>query len=653
MRRKWIKRIIFLLILGVILWLIAYLLPDKRINGLYLIPSDAIYILESNDPLKAWNAMSSSQVWKSVKDHPLFADITDDADYLDNLIAENPILTKLFGKRQLYLSAHPTSRRNYDFLFLVDVKRSAQPAILYTALEKVLRNDGFKVTRRAFENHEILEVEDRARDKLSVVKVDNFLLCSYTPQIVENAIRQKANPFFGIDYDFDEVYKQVAGRGMNKLYVQWQYLDEYLSCYFLNGKSFAAGLDEAMLFSALELEMEPGSWQLKGVTSLNPDRQSYLKALLNSGSSELRLPSILPNRTAWYVSFNFNSMSRFYEELLANLELFPAKNKEFTETRDRIEKLLDISIERNLIEWIGEEVGIAQIQPANLGKSEEDLVIFLRTKDLDLARKRLNEITQQVKKRTPAKFKSLAYKNYQIEYLAIKGVFKILFGNLFDKIEKPYFTILGDYVLFSNSPLTIIGCIEDFENNRILANSPTYQDAAQNIERSSFHAFIAPSRTRNLLSKHLDQESRNGLNRSAKYIDAFSSFVLDLRADGDVLGTRLRLVQSSERDSAQVQLAEIKGLFETFMVDVSAGNIQDSSLFRVQYIEDNMFKKFYPASEQLEIEAEMKDGKKNGTYTEYYPNGTLRVSGKYRRDQKTGLWKYYDESGELSKRKRY
>lgn len=653
MIRKWLKRLGILALLAGIIAIILYLMPDKRINGFYLIPDDAMYILESDDPIDAWKDLSGSSVWNTVKRHPIFADITEDADYLDQLIVENKLLLKFFGSRQLYVSAHPTSRRNYDFLFLVDLRKSAKTPLLYSVLSKILRNEGFKVTSRQFDSYEILEVEDDLSDKLSLVKVDNFLLCSYTPQLIEKAIRQKQNPYFGINYDFNAVYKPIGSKGDTRLYVQWAYADEYLSCYFLNGKSFAAGLDEALLFSALELQIDAASWQLKGVTNLNPERQSYLKALLNSGSSELRLPLILSNRTAWYVSFNFSSMDRFYDELISNLEIYPDQLREFQENKDKVENLLDINLEKHLIEWIGEEVGLAQVKPANLGSSEEDFVIVLHTKDLDLARKRLDEIAAQVKKRTPAKVKSLEYKNYKIEYLAIKGFFKILFGKLFDKIEKPYFTVVGDYVLFSNSPLTLIGMIEDFENDRILANSPNYKLVLDDSEQSSLNAYVAPPRARTLIGKHLDAQGRQAMDQSAEYIDAFSAFALELQADGDLLRTRVRIVQNVAQDSIPVDAAEIRKMYETFLVDLSSYELNDSVLFRVQYTEGNVFKKFYPASEQLEVKAEVKGNVKNGDYFEYYPDGVVKVQGKYKRDKKVGTWKYYDDRGNLTQRKRY
>jgi antitoxin component YwqK of YwqJK toxin-antitoxin module len=44
---------------------------------------------------------------------------------------------------------------------------------------------------------------------------------------------------------------------------------------------------------------------------------------------------------------------------------------------------------------------------------------------------------------------------------------------------------------------------------------------------------------------------------------------------------------------------------------------------------------------------------KQGSYFMYYQNGKLQVSGTYLNNQKTGEWKYYDESGKLLRTEKY
>lgn len=646
MGRKFLRISLLVIFLAALIRLVFYLMPDKRINGMYLIPSDAIYIIESEQPLSSWKLLSSSKIWGSVKDHASFESIEEDADYLDKLLQDNSYLLKLFGERQFYLSTHKTTANDFDFLYLVDLRKSAQRPILYTALEKVLRGEGFEVTRREHASTEILEVRND-KSVLSLCKIDNFLVCSYTPQLVESAIRQKNNPFFGIDYQFQEVFKEVSTKGAGRIYVQWSKLDDYLKCYFSNPDKLSADLDEALLFSALDLRMEENVWELIGYTSVNQGRRSYLRALSKAGKSEHRLPGILSNRTAWYTSFNFRSMQDFYRALRVELEQYPATKKEFDQNIDKVENLLDIEIDKHFVDWIGNEVGVAQLQSSGYTNQEEDLAIFLKMRDKPLALKRLHEISEQVRKKTPAKFKDLEYRSYRIRYLAIKGFFNALFGKAFEKLEKPHYTIIDEYVVFSNSPITLIGLIEDFEANRILQNTPAYQSIRTANKTSSLNAFVAPPVARKMIATHMRGSSRQNLNKSAEQIDRFGAFALDLRAEGDVFTTRLRIVQIDELDSMMTR-ADVDQLYRSYAVDHSI-----NEEFVLEYVEDGEFKQFFPGGEKIKILANMEDGQLHGRYEEFYPTGELHIKGKYKNGKKSGIWKFYSTSGALARKERF
>ncbi|GAB4161463.1 MAG: hypothetical protein Tsb0033_18930 [Winogradskyella sp.] len=66
------------------------------------------------------------------------------------------------------------------------------------------------------------------------------------------------------------------------------------------------------------------------------------------------------------------------------------------------------------------------------------------------------------------------------------------------------------------------------------------------------------------------------------------------------------------------------------------------------YDPDNGLKKIYfDNNQQVEITYNVKDGKFDGEYKGYHKNGNLRLEGVYKNDQKQGLWKEYDEQGNI------
>ena len=59
----------------------------------------------------------------------------------------------------------------------------------------------------------------------------------------------------------------------------------------------------------------------------------------------------------------------------------------------------------------------------------------------------------------------------------------MILGNLLSKLEKPYFTIIDRYVIFSNHPQTLKSIIDDYESGNTLVNSVEFYNFSKNFSR--------------------------------------------------------------------------------------------------------------------------------------------------------------------------
>jgi antitoxin component YwqK of YwqJK toxin-antitoxin module len=55
----------------------------------------------------------------------------------------------------------------------------------------------------------------------------------------------------------------------------------------------------------------------------------------------------------------------------------------------------------------------------------------------------------------------------------------------------------------------------------------------------------------------------------------------------------------------------------------------------------------------LHYEVELKNGMKHGNFREYFPEGTLKVRGKFKDDKPEGSWKLYDEEDKIIEEKEF
>ncbi len=648
----WFLAIIGIIAAGLYYWF--YLTPDKNISAFYLIPKNAMYVIETTTPIESWKRLSKSDVWKFLKKQDYFGEIGHNADFLDSLINDNSTLFSLFGNRDLLISAHKTKVKDYDFLFLINLKKGSKIGFVEETLEQILKSSGLKVETKEFKNKSILSAYNRAtKETLYFSIVQNYLLCSYTNQLIEGSIMEVEEPQLGRDENFLNIYKETAEDGLCKLYINYKYLNDFMQCYSDQPNPMISDLSKTMYYSGLKLEIGDDFAGLEGYTSINDSLESYLQALMLSGKGDIKAHEILPARTAIYHSLGFESGVEFYKNLVGVLQNDERTWNEFEANKNKIERLLKINLERDMLSWVGDEVAYVENEPSKYTEHLDDIMVVMKANSINYAKERLDFIADQVKKRSPAKFKKVDYKDYTIKFLDIKGVFKMFFGKLFSKLEKPYYTVVGDYVVFSNNPRTIISLIEDYETGNTLGKDKVFQDFLDNFSNeSTVFSYISSNRAFPLFVKKLDATSKAGVAKNEIYFRSFSDIGFQLTEREDKFFTKVRLnfneykpdTLGSDMDSAAMAEEDASMVLDS---------LDDIQRFLMAKFEHNVIRDYYANSDNLRFEAETKRGDLHGRYREFYETGELKIYGRYRKGEKRGVWHYYNKDGTLQRKERF
>ena len=225
--KKKIILFIILLLLGVGGYQVynLYWKPDNFRRQIYLIPSDAMFIIETESPVTNWKKFSSSAPWQYLRQQEKMQELNEMACMLDSVLQQNETLMELIGKRNLMISAHTTRRGDYDFLFVVDIQKASKVETLKGQLENLFKSMDFKVTTRPFEGCKIMELFDpNDRSTLYLAFIDNHLACSYTSLLVEKSIHEKDNPIIGRDFYFQQIEQKMNGSELFRMYINYSYI---------------------------------------------------------------------------------------------------------------------------------------------------------------------------------------------------------------------------------------------------------------------------------------------------------------------------------------------------------------------------------------------------------------------------------------------
>ena len=660
------KLLIFSALIYIIYQVVSFYMPSgNRLQAIYLIPKDAVFVIETDEPIDTWSAISKSDVWKHLQTNAYFKELTSSIAGLDRIFNEQKKIIDFIGNRDLYISVHMISKKKYGLFFTVDLQKISKLNVLKNHLESITTN-AFKITKRQYHGFTINEITDKkTHETLYVSFINNQMIASYTHKLVEASIDQHQEPEIGRDLDFIAVSQKVAGNDLFRLYVQYKYLDDYMY-YFVNQPSNTVKeLSETLKYSAFSFDLKSDNTiYATGFTNTNESAQSYLKALQNSGTGPHKIASIAPERTAIYLSFGFDSFKEFYTNFEEIQKENPAAFKSYQDNLDKIQNFLDIDINKNFISWMDDEIAVLHMESSLKNTNKPETALVIKANSIKKAKTEISFILKQIKKKTPVKFKKITYKDHEINFLSIKGFFKMFLGAYFKDFDRPYFTYIDDYVVFSDYPNTLKRIIDDYEAEKTLENSIDYKRFKRNFKRKSsvFTYINTPTLYRSMLAM-ADKNTKAKIKKNKDYIICFPQIGFQLLPFSDLFETKLvinyqdpKVVQSKsqfkEITVKQFDITDFNPKPDNELISTNPNDLFKPLPIHLTNLDTDQYSKRH-SNGKKQVSVGIKDGKPHGRYKEYYPNGELKLTGKFKNGKQTGTWKAYSANGKLLKKKRF
>jgi len=312
-----------------------------------------------------------------------------------------------------------------------------------------------------------------------------------------------------------------------------------------------------------------------------------------------------------------------------------------------VERFLKIDVKEHFVSWIGEEIALLQIN-SNISKRENDIALVLQTTEISKAKEQLDFVVKQIRKKTPVKFKAIPYKGHEINFLSIKGFFKLFLGSRFKAFDKPYFTIISDKVIFSDSPNTLKNMINSYVNNETLEGAKDYKDFNGKFrERSSVFAYVNVPLLYNTLYGLADRDTRQQLGKNKDYLLCFPQMGLQLLPV--VNYQDISTVKDKTQFSNNASIKKQGGNSLTKPVTMS---VFDLKPMYPTDLSAKSFKQSY-TNGNTKFKVDLKDGLKHGRYIGYHASGKKKITGRFKQDKQVGTWRYYDENGKQLLKKRF
>ncbi|PTB93283.1 hypothetical protein C9994_13180 [Marivirga lumbricoides] len=655
------KKIIIVVSILLVLAIAAYvyffhLQPVKKNNPMMAVPADASLIIQMEDPFEQWSVITNNQIWNYLKTDPYFAELGHEMDSMNQEMKGNEMLWEMIIGRPMVISIHQTRKEEYDYLYTIDLQRATQFNFIKNYIDD-LSDDISKIYTRDYHEKEIIEFSFEGDPTTYYLSIhENLLMVSSTHTIIENAIDQLAEPILIRDLDFIDVSREIEGSGI-KMYLNYAPMAKLMQQWMDAGEEDSFTMLKPLKYSGMSLEATDKIFSSIGYSSVSKEKPNILTALMNSGEGDVAVGTIVPDNASYFMSLGFNDANTFYKEMEKVL-VADEDGEDYIDSKSKIEKFLKISIEDDFLSWMDNEIALIQLN-SNSDKNKVEMAVAIKHSGRDDATERLAYIEQQIKKRTPVKFKGISYKGYNIHYLSIKGFFKLLFGKAFADIDKPYYTIMEDYVVFSNSPRTLGKIITAVEEKTVLDATEEYALFMEDFGyESNLFIYLRAEEMLSDAKRLLDEASWKDLLTHEEYIRSFPMVGLQFTTDGKLLRHQLQMNYLNHQQMKDWENLVAQHSFKVNEVVINEPEEEtEDDVISIDNIlpEDLNSKTFSETYEngQLKFEVSLKDGLKHGRYYQYDSLGNMVVKGRYKNDEKSGTWRFYDEEGELLKKEKF
>lgn len=622
--------------------------PDKagpRINPLNLVPSSAQVIIETNHPYDTWSQISKTAIWKALEKDPDFANYGTKLQTLDNDLQSFDLALDAITNRNVYISIHDAPDDQSGLLFIVDLEG-------LSLIKSWLINQD-NVSKRTFDQSIIYEHFDvTSKETLHFVFEDNYLSASYNHALIEASIQEKKLPEFSRSFHYLAIQKKVTRNGLVRMYVNYPTLYGNLDVIESINSSLNFSNQFPLLFSGLYFDVAEENILLHGFSNFEDSISSYLSIFHNSGTSKADIAAILPTQTSIYMSLGFDSYDEFYTSYEKNLSADPINGNDFDVYSKKTEKFFNIDLKDDFSSWIDDEIAVVQIETAD----QSETALIFKAHDSQAAQNGISFLSKQIKRKTPVRFKEVNYRDHTINYLAVKGLFSLMFGQLFSKYERPYYTIIDRFVIFSARPQVLRMMIDNYLDGAKLTDLESYNNFIH--ELGPDHSLMIYLQIPLLGQSNgglLDLATVKELQARSASLQHFPQLAIKIKPANHLLETNVLL---SVEKISKYDESIASGL-------MTPADINYDSLWMVDPGETQLITEIeiedFGAKNQKEnyeegipkYDVELKDGKKHGSYYEYHKTGELKIKGKYKNDLMEGIWKYYDTDGKLIKKEKY
>ncbi|MET3113662.1 hypothetical protein AAKU52_001390 [Pedobacter sp. CG_S7] len=420
-----------------------------------------------------------------------------------------PEINKQLKKQDLYLSFIPGENKELTFLLSTQTSTKQDPGFILN----LLKSKGIAIEKLA----DFAKITLKDSSTYYFVQKNNLLLLSESFKAISEGLKateKQTNPQF---IAYIKTNLKFSKNSVAALFINFNYLQG------LQEQVTPEKFKQENGFANYNYSFSKDRILFNGSTILN-DKHSYQNLFSDIKAGKFTIDAILPEETANYTIYVMNNYQN-WRTGLNSWFIIKKKNDEIIKTIKNISTNYNLDLESTFPKYFDNQIVTFQL------KSKETFgAINLSNGD------KLRQLLLDVSSEYSDDIKMLKEPNLLYAY----------FGEPFEKFKKPYYTIIDNYMVFSNYPSSIQVFLNSYKNDKQLINNKAYIDASNQLSaETNILFYFNRENSENIANSNLYLPYLQ-LFKSDKKIGRFNSFIYQLNSDHKKFQTNLLISTTAE-----------------------------------------------------------------------------------------------------------
>lgn len=534
MTRKIVLGVFLLLMVAMLI--VAYsfyknVKPTDTDNTFLAIPQNAALILHEDNFHDLYKTITSTNIiWKELGTHLVtIHDFNYQLNTLDSLMQLRD-LQEILLNNSITASLHMSGANNFNGIYYIPVSTGISQEKLLEKLQLITKT---LPESRTYEGTNLYTIKLNNTKKVVFTYYKEMFVFSYSTILMEDVIRQLNAPTSLLDdQSFSKVLKTSGKAKGGNLYLNNQYFPKFLSQYLNNnGKRSMHKLNVFASWTALDLTVKPTSLMLNGFTHASTKKNNFLALFKNQKPQLTQLTEVVPSNTAFMFHYGLSNSKQFFTQ---KNQLLKSHNNyhEYDKLLNHYLNAYAIDLEAEFLDHIGSELAMVITAPIRKNHVEESSYIVFKATGIEKTTAALQAIEFKITEKNTKE--GITHKGYPILRLPLDNALKLLLGDPFVNFETPYYTIMSEYVVVSNSEKSLKQWLDHVVAGKTLVKDEQFDSFSENLSsKSNILVYNNISRSLNLYATLVDIDLMEQMENNAELVRKFEALAFQISTEKD------------------------------------------------------------------------------------------------------------------------